>query len=286
MATDLRKTRGAQRVRRRKLRRNAALALSAYLLVLGALSAVCCRGYFWLLERPALALSAVEVNGLVRLAPEEVLAAAGVSEGGAVAALDLRRLERRLERLDWVKAARVRLRWPWRLVIDVEEKTPVALIRLERLYYLDEDARPVKPLSPLEGMDYPVITGVAPSGLDRCRKLLSAKVIPLLARLGQERGRGEGRGGGRHLLAGGISEVHVGAGGRLSLYTLDGLLIRLGERHWQAALEEARRVVSDLRRRGLLPRVAALDASCPGRVFVTFSREPKLLAARWKVRGA
>jgi cell division septal protein FtsQ len=286
MATDLRKTPAAQRVRRRRLRRNAALAFGAYLLAVGGLSAACYRAYFWALERPALALSAVEVRGLVRLTPEEVLSAAGVSEGGAVAALDLRRIERRLERLEWVEAACVRLLgWPLRLVIDIEEKTPVALIRLDRLYYLDENARPIKPLSPLEGMDYPVITGVAPSDLDDSRKLLSSRVIPLLARLGQERGPGGAREGECHLLAGGISEVHVAAGGRLSLYTLDGLLVRLGERDWRPALQEAGRVISDLGRRGILSDVAALNASCPGRVFVTFGRD-KLLAATGKVRGA
>jgi cell division protein FtsQ len=260
---ELQATRAAQRVRRRRHVRQGLLAALACLLPLGGLSGACCWGYFALLDAPALSLTAVETTGLHRLGREEVLAAAGVSAGAPVAALDLHRLERRLTRLAWVAEARARLRWPLRLELAVREKRPVALIQLDNLYYLDENAWLIKRLSPREGMDYPVITGVAPSDFNRSQKWLCSRVLPLLAQAAPEAGSAVSA-------VGEISEVHVDARGRLVLYTTDGVLLSLGERDGRSALREAGRLLGELRRRGLAAQVAAVDATCPARLFVRF----------------
>jgi cell division protein FtsQ len=277
MTNLLRETPAARRLRRRRLRRRVVAVVAAYFLTLTGLSLACGWAYFRLLEAPGLGLAQVEVNGLARLGREEVLAAAGVAEGAPIVALDLRRLEIRLERLCWVESARARLGWPRRLVIDVEEKRPVALIQLDSLYYLDKNGRLIKRLSPLEGMNLPVITGLTPPQFNSSRKLLCSRVIPLLA-------QADGCGENQAPLAGEVSELNVGSGGRLSLYTTEGLLVRLGERDWRAALSEAGRVISELRRRACLAEVAAVDVSCPSRAFVRFSR--KLMAASGEARGA
>jgi len=272
MALDLHNGPGARRVRDRRTRRVFVVTFLGYALVLGLISLGCRWGYFWLLRCPSLAVTDVQVHGLKRLGREEVLATAGVSAGAPLAALDLRRLEDRIKRLAWVERADVSWQWPFSLTVNLREKTPVALIRLDTLYYMDENAGLIKRLSPLEGMDFPVITGIAPPDFNTSRKLLCGRVLPLLAQVDRDAGRTAG-------LASEISEVQVGAGGQLALYTTDGLLVKLGDRDWQAALREAGRVVSDLRRQDRLREVAAVDASCPMRVFVKFRRGPKLLVA-------
>lgn len=278
MSAPLREAPVARRVRAKRLRRLVVVGAVLYVLLLAGLSYASQWGYFWLLERPGLRLTKVAVQGLVRLQRAEVLAAAGVTEGASLVALDLARLEERLTRLPWVKSAEADLEGPLRLALNIEEKTPVALIRLDSLYYLDQNGCLIKRLSPHEGMDFPVITGIPPSDFNTSRKLLCGRVLPLLAQLDRDADdRNLGRGAG---LGSEVSEVQVGPEGRLSLYTTDGLLVRLGDRDWQVALREAGRVVSELRRRGSLAEVAAVDAGCPMRVFVKLSRGSKLLAAR------
>lgn len=269
----------ARRPRRGRPRRLLILGAVVYVLLLAALSYGCQWAYFWLLECPGLTVSEVGVRGLVRLGREEVLATAGVSAGAPLAALDLHRFEQRLRKLAWVKEAEVGWRWPLGLTISVEEKRPVALIRLDSLYYIDENACLIKRLSPLEGMDFPVITGISAPDFNTSRKLLCSRVLPLLAQVERDARRGVA-------LACEVSEVQVGPEGRLALYTTDGLLVKLGERDWQAALAEAGRVVSELRRRGSLAEVAAIDAGYHLRVFVKFSRGSQLLAQSRAARGA
>ncbi|MFH0809232.1 MAG: FtsQ-type POTRA domain-containing protein [Pseudomonadota bacterium] len=259
MTLNVRETAAARRIRGKRLRRNIALATTCYLFTLGGMSGACCWGYQWLLETPGLRLEAVSVRGLQRLGREEVLVTAGVSEGAPMLALDLGRLRHRLSRLPWVGSAVVRRQWPRGLAIEIQEKAPVALIRLDSLYYLDKNARLIKKLSPFEGMDFPIITGVVPSDFDNSRKLLTDKVIPLLG--------GVARAG-----AGEVSELNIdrgmGRGDRLTLYTTEGLYVKLGERDWRSGLNDVVRVVADLRQRGLLAEVSAVDATCPSRVFV------------------
>ena len=279
MTGDLRDTLAARRFRHRRRKRIIVLLCASYLLLLAGLSLACHWAYFWLLECPALELQRVEVKGLVRLGQEEVLAAAGVSAGAPLAALDLRRCEERLRRLEWVRSAEADLRWPLELVMHVEEKRPVALIRLDSLYYLDQNGQLIKRLSPLEGMDFPVITGISAPDFNTSRTLLCSRVLPLLAQVDRDAELASG-------LGSDVSEVQVGASGRLALYTTDGLLVKLGERDWQAALREAGRAVSELRRQGRLSEAAAVDASCPLRVFIKFRRGPALLAAAREARGA
>lgn len=262
MRPDLSATPAARRFRERKRRLRVALTVTGCLLFLAGLSATCVWAYFAALQSPALRLREVRVCGLVRLEPEQVLRTAGVSVGAPVAALDLSRLESRLSRLAWVDGCRAEVGWPPSLLrINVTERAPVALIRLDSLYYLDKNAKLIKRLSPLEGMDFPVITGLSSSDFDKSRQVLSGRVIPLLAQLGRD-----------HAVIGELSEVHVEPGGRLSLYTTEGVLLRLGERDWRCGLPEAGRVVADLRRRGLLSEVAAVDARTPARVYVSFRR--------------
>jgi cell division protein FtsQ len=267
MTMEAREAPAARRLRRRRARRRVVLGVAAYVLILGVLSAGCLWGYFWLLRAPVLRLAAVDVHGLARLEREQVLSIAGVSAGAPLVALDLKRFEDRLERLEWVGRARARLTWPLRLAINVEEKAPVALIRLDSLYYLDKNARLIKRLSPLEGMDYPVITGIAPRDFEKSRNLLCSRVLPLLAEAAQNGLR-------QADFAPDISELNTDGAGRLVLYTTDGLSVKLGDGDYRAALKQAGSMTGELRRRGLLAEASIIDVSCPQRVFVKFHHGP------------
>jgi cell division protein FtsQ len=48
---------------------------------------------------------------------------------------------------------------PDKLSLQVIERNPIALIRLDKLYYVDEDGTPFKQPAPGEPLDYPIVTG-------------------------------------------------------------------------------------------------------------------------------
>lgn len=81
----------------------------------------------WLVLAPALPVRAVQVNGLEHLTRGQVVATAGLNRPLSMAAVDGDSIRRKLERLPWVRTASAQPLLPDRVVIDVQEWTPVAL---------------------------------------------------------------------------------------------------------------------------------------------------------------
>lgn len=76
----------------------------------------------------------VKVDGIQQLSKEQVLRAARVPLGGALAREDLHAIELRVEALAIVKSADVSRSWPHDVRIDITERTPVAVISRGRTY--------------------------------------------------------------------------------------------------------------------------------------------------------
>lgn len=91
---------------------------------------------------PVLDVDTVVVEGLPRGRTREVRAEAGIHRGEAMLGLDDGAAASRIEDLPWVRSASVRRSWPGRVVIDVQERTPVAaLAGAGRWMLVDGDGR-------------------------------------------------------------------------------------------------------------------------------------------------
>jgi len=101
---------------------------------------------------------AARSNSRTRLA--ELERAAGLREGLNIFSLDLDRARRRVAELPWVRVGRLRRVVPDRIVVEVEEYQPAALISLEGLYLIDGHGEVFKRLQPGEAIDLPLITGL------------------------------------------------------------------------------------------------------------------------------
>jgi cell division protein FtsQ len=77
---------------------------------------------------PALGVSHVEVSGTSVLEPDVVRRAAAVRPGTPLARLDLRAVQRRVLALKPVREVAVNTRYPHTLVLQVTERTPVAVV--------------------------------------------------------------------------------------------------------------------------------------------------------------
>jgi len=122
--------------------------------------------FVWSLERGArlllashLELDKIEVQGCLRTDHEQIMEVASVPPETPIFKLDLREISQRVEALPWVRSCEVRRVLPDKLRLRVIERRPVALIRLDKLYYVDEDGTPFTEPAPGETLDYPILTG-------------------------------------------------------------------------------------------------------------------------------
>ncbi len=73
---------------------------------------------------------------------EEILKAVAVTQGAAMADVDLRKIQHKVEGLPWVRNVVVERYWPDTIRMTVEEKMPLALWQNNRQYHpLDESAQ-------------------------------------------------------------------------------------------------------------------------------------------------
>jgi len=133
--------------RREEGRRRLRILLS----VAGALAVV--AGVMGLLHSPLMRVRRVTILGNVHTPRPELLAAAGLSEGGTLmidagSGAD----QRAIQALPWVGTAHFARHWPWALVITVHERAPAALVPASRggIDVVDRTGRVLEVLAPGE----------------------------------------------------------------------------------------------------------------------------------------
>ncbi len=200
----------------------------------------------------ALAVRCIEVNGTSRTRLAELERAAGLHEGVNIFSLDLDRARRRIEELPWVRDARLRRVVPDRIVVEVEEYQPAALISLESLYLIDPQGKVFKRLQPGETIDLPLITGLRREDFTDHPERSRARVRRALALMDRVEHR-------QCLADRQLAEVHLDALLGTSLVLDPGALtVRLGEQPEQR-LGLLCQLLAVTSRRRLAPKTVLLD---------------------------
>ncbi len=183
-------------------------------------------------------LGLVRIEGAERTARDEVIRAAGLREGMGLFEVDVAEVRRAVEKLPWVRAARVARELPSGLLIELEEWTPRCLVRLDRLYYLSPEGHVVRAVLS-QGLDYPVVTGLTWADLEG-EKLAAKGVFELLGLID------------KGLLQEEVSEINVDPDLGFTLYTPagEGTAIRLGFSRFEERLQRLARLRRHLGRRG------------------------------------
>lgn len=114
-----------------------------------------------LTHTPQLGARTLEVTGISHCSREEVLAAARLTVGSNVLAVDLERAARQIERLPWVARATVTRQLPDTLRVAIEERAPAALVAVGGLYLASADGTLFKRAEPGDPVDLPVVTGLS-----------------------------------------------------------------------------------------------------------------------------
>jgi cell division protein FtsQ len=225
-------------------------------LIPGALGAV---GH-WLLTTHRFAVARVEVRGVSRVSPEQILAVAAIPRGTNIFRLDTTVVTGRVESLPEVRRADVVRELPDRVVISVEERRPFTLVHGGRLHWMDEEGRllgtpPAAVASPM-----PVISGLTADELASMRTAPGPKARAAVAVIRALLRSGNG-------LTAEISEIDMSRREGPVLYTVDGVEVRLGSEDWEERLA---------RLEGVLGQVATQDVRTVDLRFrdqVVFQRE-------------
>ena len=176
------------------------MALLAGLAVLGPRALVALRG------AEALRIRTVRFEGLERATADELLAISPVKPGDHLLGADVDAMAQALARHPWVRRVEVHRSWPPALTVRVQERRAAALVELSGLYLVDEAGEVFKRAAPGDGLDLPLVTGLARAEYVQRRASFDPRLqgALTLARAWRE-GRGEA--------AGRLSEIHVEADG-------------------------------------------------------------------------
>ncbi len=237
--------------RRRKLARTIALALPS-LLAVAALGAGLLAAWRFGVEGDLLRVREIRFEGLSRATAEELLELSPVRRGDHLLLLDTGAMEAALLRHPWIAAAEVRRTLPPALEVRVVERRAAALVDLGGLYLVDEHGEVFKRAAPGDGLDLPVVTGVSREDWVERRAEIEPRLQGALALNGRWAARGLER-------RAALSEIHLDADFGTTLWTADGVEIRLGQGELEEQLGRLERTLAALDADGARPEVLHLD---------------------------
>lgn len=224
--------------------------LGAVLLSAGLLGASFV-GWRWASTSERFGLKALIVEGAHHTTEAELARLGGLGHGRNLLSIDVEAVERALSTHPWVRQVRVRRELPSRLVVELEEYHPVALLALGELYLVDDRGQPFKRATVNDELDLPLVTGVDREDFtgDRARALevlaRAVNVADAYCRLsGQKKGD--------------LSEVHVELD-EVTVVTVDGQEVHLGAGDLEPKLQRLKKVRAELDARALKAEVIRLD---------------------------
>ncbi|MEI7448416.1 MAG: FtsQ-type POTRA domain-containing protein [Desulfomonile sp.] len=197
-----------------------------------------------LLNMPYFNLRQVDVIGNQRLSRTEVVEASGMEGGINLLTVDLAEITSRLRRHPWIRSATVYRRFPGQLIVEIEERTPRAILAAEKLYYVDEQAEFFTSLLPGEPVNFPLFTGVVSEELKASGPEIQEMIRSGLGLLDQlDRG-------GFGLDAVEISQIRLSMDDGLSLHTRGGQVVILGKGDFEQKMQRYGRLKKFLTQRG------------------------------------
>lgn len=247
--------RPAHRTRVRRPRRSAAFRVLLGMQLAGAaLVAVAAAwaGYSKVMASERLRVLKVEVRGNHFLSEGEVRELLGPAVGGNILAVDIHALKAALRASPWVADATVARTLPDTLRVDVQERVPLALAEVERLYLMAADGTLIDIYGPrTAAFDLPIVRGLRDAEAGE-RAARAARAGALLDDLGD--------------LSSEISEVEVEPEGDLRVVLRGaGEILKLGPPPYRSRLVTFLSLREELRRR--CPRAEYFDLRYRDRIY-------------------
>lgn len=206
----------------------------------------------------------IQVRAGGRVSGNEIVAAAGLSQGMNIWKIDPAAIETKISRHPWVRRVLVHREFPRRVTIDVEERTPRAIVALNKLYYVDADGLLFKEVDAADDMKFPMLTGLSVEQLSAPDQIMRKRIQEAmhLGELMAQRSHA-------------LSEIHFAAPDRLVVYASHfPMALRMGWGDWEAKLTRLERLLALWQ--GHEERLASLDLSFSDQVVARLRRVENL----------
>jgi len=228
---------------RRRLIGSLGESLGAFglLFAASALSFLFIYAYSALFSAPYLEVKEISVRGVKELTEKDILTMAKIQSRANILSVNTDAVNRRITANPWVKSVYVGRELPDRLVLDVRERVPIALIKEAGNFYLmDGEGYIFKKLSKGDEVDLAIITGVNIQSKAQSALLPEAlKLLETLSNMDQ------------YAFLGTVSEIHINEVFGLSILTDKGLHLKLGRDNFAGKLHQLHIVMADLEKRGM-----------------------------------
>jgi cell division protein FtsQ len=216
--------------------------------------------YIHLLEAPFFRVRKVEVEGCRRIAQETILSFTKMEDMRNLFTVSLREVAKSIESHPWIESVGVRKVFPNKILIQIEERKPIAILQLEELYYIDTKGVIFSPVGDRDEYNYPFLTGMTRQLLEKDpveAKGLIMKSLELL--MLAERGR--------NFPLHEMSEIHMDKTLGIKCFTRDeGVEVKIGWGDFEEKLKRLFPIWADLQKRGISP--ASIDCSDLKRMVV------------------
>ncbi len=236
--------------------------LKVGLLTLGIFMAL--SGAVWIsLSSPLFLLrEIIVVHPPKTLSEPELVILSGAKTGSNLLTLSLQQIESNLKQYRWIQGVKLTKDFPGRLLIEVTEQEPVAVVSFGELYYVNREGELFKKMSAADPKDFPVISGISREEFEQHPDSSRAQLREL-AGLVENFSQ-------MHVMEGiGLSEIHFDSGKGVSLFTLDPCVkITLGHEELGKKLQ---------RLSGIFPSLAVSSAEL---LSIDLSYEQKIILKR------
>ena len=216
--------------------------------------------YVRLLGDPCFRVREVEVEGGQKIPKETLLSLTVIDGMPNLFSVKLKEVVRRLESHPWIEQVRVRKVFPHKILIQIEEKKPMAIIQLEELYYIDTKGEIFSPVGDRDEYNYPYLTGLTRRVLEKDpveAKRLITKALEILRIAGQEKLPPLEE----------VSEIHMEKVYGIDCITkAEGVEVKMGWDDFGEKLQRLSLIWADLRKRGF--SAASIDCSDLKRMLV------------------
>jgi len=206
----------------------------------------------------------IEITGIQRFTRAQILEMAHLDARTNLLALKPALVEQALQTHPWIAKAELERHWPNRLTLRITERTPMAFVQLEDLYYIDQTGSLFRPASPGDPHDFPVITGLTrdyfPAGQSSPSTLVS-QTLKLLELLQEST---------EPIKSSMVAEINVDPERGFTLY-LSGLktALYLGFSELPEKIEKLTKVWPFLAQRGYLAHAGRINLDHPQRLLLT-----------------
>jgi len=139
---------------------------AAGLLAVGSHRRGVCLRLLWLTHSPLFTVRTVDMTVRERFVEKCGRSFRG-DGSGLLWSVPAKEVARRLSGHPWVRSVSVRKSFPDRAGVRIEERTPVAMVNLDVLHYLDEEGRPFKRLTAYDPKNLAIVTGFSRRNLLR-----------------------------------------------------------------------------------------------------------------------